>query len=206
MTYTEIACGNRAFLPLALLFMVPLLLSGCGYTNPHSRSNELDTDRDGKVAIYIDMWQNRSGEFGYESTLQQSLVDWLKKSRRLILTRDRQQADYILTGTIHSARFPGLSYGDFDRAVEVRAELEFSYVLKNADTGEIVLRQQKFTRREPFLVRNSAVGTDVQKRKALQVIADDIADNVYIQLFYTFSRDDLKEGREEFIPEENPEE
>jgi len=184
-------------------FFLLIFISGCGYTNPYSEPTELDEDQDGTVSIFVDMWGNETAELGFQSYIKQSLVRWLKKSRRFTMAGNKASADFILDGTIHSARYPGLSYGSFDRAIELRSEIELSFNLKNRKTGAAVIESSKITRRESFRVGEVSAEADTNKRLALMAIADDIADNIYVQLFYKFSRDDIKSVRDEIMPENN---
>ncbi|MCB2181504.1 MAG: hypothetical protein KQH63_05735 [Desulfobulbaceae bacterium] len=171
-----------------LLAVPVLLLHGCGYTNPYSPSASDEGNPESTVSIFVDMWENQTSEMGYQSDMKQSLVQWLKKSRRFTLTKNRGDADYLLGGVIKSAHFPGLSYGNWDRAVEVRAEISFSFYLKKRESGETVLENKHITRRESFLVGGDASATETNKRRALLKIADELADNIYIQLYYRFSQ------------------
>ncbi len=201
MLFSNFQSGKNAPLPLLFLGII-FFLSGCGYTNPYSQPSELVDEGGEQVSIYVSMWENRTSELGYQSVLQQTLVRWLKKSRRFSLTNNRAEADYILSGIIESAEYPGLSYGLWERAVELRAEITFSFNLKENDTGKIVLQKRDFTRREAFRVGSNASDMEMNKKEALRELADDIADNIYIQLFYKFSRDDLKDVQEEIFPED----
>ena len=190
----------------ALYFAVILFLAGCGYTNPYAKSTDLDEDQDGTVSIYVEMWKNQTSELGFQAYIKQSLIRWLKKSRRFSIARKRSQADYVLDGIINSAHYPGLSYGTFDRAVELRAEIEFSFDLKKNGSGETVLQKRNFVRRESFRVGDDAAATETNKRQALFSLADDIADNIYVQLFYKFSRNDMLDVREELFLEDETDE
>ncbi len=185
------------------LFFLLILLTGCGYTNPYSETTALDEDQDGTVSIFVDMWTNQTAELGFQSYIKQSLVGWLKKSPRFTMARDKASSDFTLDGTIFSARYPGLSYGSFDRAIELRAEIELSFNLKNSKTGKTVLQSRKITRRESFRVGTVSAEAETNKQLALMEIADDIADNIFVQVFYKFSRDDIKGVRDEIMPEDD---
>jgi hypothetical protein len=185
-----------------LLFII-FVLTGCGYTNPYAPKADDGQKANNSVSIYVDMWHNHTAELGYHTLLKQSLVRWLKKSPKFSISPDRNQADYILGGTIHSARYPGLSYGTFNQAIEIRAEIKVSFKLENNKTSELVLNSRQINRREAFIVGDNAADTESNKRQALRVIADDIAENIYIQIFYKFSRDDMSGIQDDVIFENN---
>ncbi len=190
----------KKFIPI---LFICILLSGCGYTNPYADLSEHDADQNGTFSIYVDMWRNQTAELGYHTLLKQSLVRWLKKSPRFSIAPERSQADYVLGGTVHSARYPGLSYANYDRAIELRAEVEVSFQLTDNKTGAFLIKSRKITRREAFRVGEDAAEAESNKRRALLEIADDIADNIYIQTFYKFSRKDLTGVQDEVMPEDD---
>ena len=99
----------------------------------------------------------------------------------------KTQADYVLSGNIHSIDMPGLSYGTFERAVELRVAGKYSYQLKKQNSEEIPLQRKMFTKRESFNVQPTAVLAQDQKRHALQEQADSIAEEIYIHLYHLFT-------------------
>ncbi|MBU0681184.1 MAG: hypothetical protein KKD73_07165 [Proteobacteria bacterium] len=176
-----------------------LFTGGCGYRNPHTRIADFDKDGDGKIRIYLDMWTNQTNLLGFQGQVQQSLIQALTKSNRFYLTQNKVGADYILDGTIYSVEIPGLSYGAFNRAVEIRAAVKLGYRLVNAQNGKVVLERNKYIQRETFKVGDDAIRTQSNQDIALVLLADSLADNIDIQLFYLFTRDDLN-NNQELIP------
>ena len=153
----------------------------------------------GTVSIFVDMWQNKTSELGFQSDIKQSLVRWLKKNPHFSMARSPQQADYILEGVIESIDVPGLSYGIFDRAIELRAEIIFSYDLKKRDTGEIAMQRKDAEWYESFAVGSDAAALERNKRAALREVAYKIGENIYVNLFNRFSS---KKGAKADIPTE----
>lgn len=186
---------------LAVLLLGGQLLfftSGCGYSNPHTRTAEFDKDGDGKIRIFLDMWTNQTNLLGFQGQVQQSLIQTLTKSNRFYLTQNKANADYILDGTLYSVEVPGLSYGVFDRAIEVRAEVKLGYRLVDARDGKVVLQTNKYIKRETFQVGDDAVRTQSNQDLALVLLADSLADNIDIQLFYLFTREKITNHQELF--------
>lgn len=188
----------------ALLMGGQLLLftGGCGYSNPHTRTADFDQDGDGRIRIFLDMWTNQTNLLGFQAQIQQSLIQVLTKSSRFYLTQNRASADYILDGTIYSVEIPGLSYGLFDRAVEVRAEVKLGYRLREAGSGKVLLQNNKYIKRQAFRVAGDAVRTQSNQDLALLLLADSLADDIDIQLFYLFTRNDIG-NTQELIPTED---
>lgn len=168
---------------LTTLLVTALLFSGCGYTNPYTPSTDTD-GKDDRIPLYLEMWHDETNLLGYQAAIQRSLVHWLKKSKKFILVNDSSDASHILSGTIHYADFPGLSYGTFDRAIELRAKVRFSYKLKESINNSIKLEKKEFTKLKSYLVGDSAVETEDNRQRALQEIADDLAEEIYIELSY----------------------
>lgn len=168
---------------LTTLIITALLFTGCGYTNPYAVSNNAD-GKDEKISLYLEMWKDEANQLGYQAVIQRSLVHWLKKSKRFVLARDIQDADHILSGVIHSVDFPGLSYGNYERAIELRAIVRGSYTLGDKEKNTTKFQKKDFTKLKSFLVGTSAVETTDNKELALREIADELAEEIYIELSY----------------------
>lgn len=194
---------SKKFFPALTVLFVGLLLlffsGGCGYSNPHTRIADFDKDGDGKIRIFLNMWVNQTNLLGFQGQVQQSLIQALTKSNRFYLTQNKASADYILDGTIYSVNIPGLSYGAFDRAVELRAEVKLGYRLVDSRNGNIVFQNNKYTKRETFQVGEDAVRTQSNQDLALAALADDLADDINIQLFYLFTRENIN-GSKTLLP------
>jgi len=174
-----------------LLLWLVLLLQGCGYSNPYA-GHPIGDDKDKKTSLYISMWENQTGELGYQSNIRERLIYWLNKSPGWYLVQEPDQADYLVSGIIKSADFPGLSYDQYENVNELRAEIRFGYEVRERRTGEIILTQSDPVKRETFSVNNSAAATEGAKREALNDIADDIADEIYVRLFHEIARQNRK--------------
>ncbi len=187
---------QRLCLILAYCF---IFITGCGYTNPYNINNKLDKSGEGHIELYLDMWKNNTDLLGYQATIQHDLIIWLKKSNRFHITQNREQTDYILSGVIHSINQPALSYGTFDRATVLRAEVGFGYTITDHQTGKVIFKQDRLVKRENYNVGSDAVRTNSNLQKALKIMSEDLADNIYIQLFYLFTLDNSK-GDQIIIP------
>ncbi len=181
---------------LFVILYILFLLSGCGYSSPYSKTTDYDYDQDGQVSIYLEMWDNKTNLMGYQATIQQALTNWLKKSPRYILTQNRDQSDFILSGTILSVDIPGLSYGEFDHATEVRVKTRLSYQLVDTRTKKVVLKKMGILKQQTASIGNDSVQTSSNQQQALAILADSVADEIYIQLFYLFTRNDMTQERQ----------
>jgi hypothetical protein len=168
---------------LTTLLLTAIFFSGCGYTSPYAPPTETDGKGD-RIPLYLEMWDDETNLLGYQAVIQRSLIHWLKKSKNFGLVKNSSEASHILSGTIHSADFPGLSYGTFDRAVELRAKVRFSYKIEEMKNNLIKLEKKEFTKLKSYLVGSSAVETEDNRQRVLQEIADDLAEEIYIELSY----------------------
>ncbi len=178
---------NNFLLLLALLMVVAASLTACGYSNPYVQTGDDEKVKPDAVSIYVDMWQNKTSEFGFQNDIKQSIIRWLKKSPHFSIAKRPDQADYILDGVIKSIHIPGLSYGKWDRAVELRVEVTYGVELKKRKTGEVVLKKQDADWHESFETGSDAASLEMNKREALREIADNISENIYVNLFNKFS-------------------
>lgn len=200
MRKTKLVASQNRSLFFSLLLVLLAALSACGYSNPYVQPDEAEgVVRPDTYSIYVDMWKNNTSELGLQSEVKQSLVRWLKKSPHFSMARTPEEADYILSGVIESLHLPGLSYGKFDRAVELRAELTFSVELKKRDTGEIILKRGDADWHESYRVGGDAADMEMNKREALRETADNIAENIYVNIYNKLS---AKKGGKADIPVE----
>ncbi|MEN8139896.1 MAG: LPS assembly lipoprotein LptE [Thermodesulfobacteriota bacterium] len=181
---------------IIILALLLLNLTGCGYQSPYSQPTQYDQDGDGIVTVYLETWDNQTNLLEFPAAISQQLTAWLKKSQRFILTSKRDQANFILSGAIHNVDIPGLAYGDFDRASELRIKTKLSYQLRDAETGKEIMAKKNFYKYENMAVGANSIQTKANQRTALIALADNLADDIYIQLFYIFTRDDLAEERQ----------
>lgn len=171
------------------------MLAGCGYSSPYLQSSQYDRNKDGLITIYLEMWDNQTNLLGLQATIQQSLTNWLKRSQRFVLTQQRQQADFVLAGAIHAVDLPGTSFNQYDHATSLSLKLRMSYSLTERKTGKVVINNQGFSKQDSFSVGGDAIRTRSNQQAVLTNLADSLADEVYIQLFYLFTRNDLTEDR-----------
>ncbi|MFP3982763.1 MAG: LPS assembly lipoprotein LptE [Desulfurivibrionaceae bacterium] len=160
-----------------------LLLSGCGYSNPY-----IDKSKGGQVLLHVEMWKNQTAELGYQANIHKQLIYWLNKSPGLRIVGDPDRADYIISGVIQSANFPGQSYDEFENVQTLRVEISFSYEVKKARTGQTILSRSNLVKRGSLTVSDIAATTEGNKRLELDDIADDMADEIYVRLFHELSR------------------
>lgn len=167
---------------LFIVVFFTTMIPACGYHNPYvNRQGETVPPR----KVYVDVWPNRTNELGLEAQLYRTLISWLKKSKHIQATGDRDSADYLLDGEISAINIPGLSYGLHEQAVEVSVYLTLRYSLREKQTGRILWGKNGVVFEEPVSIETDPVTTRDNKKKALVRICEDLADSIYIRLLNT---------------------
>ena len=102
----------RSVFPVLLTTMI--MLSGCVYYFPHVYDGPTKK-------IYMASWQNRTSNLELDTQIYQSLSRWFQKSKSIVLTKDKAEADLILAGEIMSIYLPGISWNEAATATEDRS-------------------------------------------------------------------------------------
>ena len=167
------------FLPyLFMLFLIVVLLSSCGYTNPYARNNSKDTYT---KTLFITIWQNRTNELGLESEYFRLFNAWFKNSGRIAVVFDEDDADLKLIGEISSIDLPGLFYNSSDKALEIKIKLTVSFTLYNTTNNSILWQEKQYVIYEPFLLDPTGEETLYNKKRALLRIGDEIGEIIYLR-------------------------
>ena len=154
--------------------MTGLILASCGYHNPYVYSGP---DR----ALYITTWHNRTNELLLDAKIYQSLVSWYQKSGSIKVTKDKKGAHLILAGEIISIDLPSLSYGIANAATEVKVLLTVRYILKDIDSGKVLMEVGQETWTEQYKVGDSSSESSDNEKEALAIIIDDLSEKIYIK-------------------------
>ena len=167
------------FLPhFFLLVFITVALYSCGYTNPYAQKNVQETYAQ---TLLITTWQNRTNELGLESAYFRLFNSWFKRSDRIAVVFEEDQADLKLTGEIFSIDLPGLFYNSFDKALEIKIKLTVRFTLYDNRNNAILWQEKHYTIYEPFLLDPSGEQTQYNKKKALLRIGDEIGELIYLR-------------------------
>lgn len=171
---------------LVLLLLCLLLLNACGYHNP----NVMPAARDlPPTRIYAPMWTNATSEMGLEMQAHNAINDWLAQSGRIVLVAEEQQADYLLRGRISSVRYPGFSYDTTTTARSLTAVLTAAVTVEERESGRIIWQNSNLRLEETYNLSPSISQTDANKRQALFQLVDSMAEQVYLRLLRSLSRE-----------------
>ncbi|MBU0728862.1 MAG: hypothetical protein KKE17_13540 [Proteobacteria bacterium] len=168
-----------------LLLVSVLAISSCGYHDPYSTPLEVKGD---KAKLHIGIWTNQTNELGVDSLMHTALANWLTQSKQILLVDEPDQADIKLTGTVQSVKYPGTSYNAYDQAVGLKAQITVSYSLTQTNTKQEVIKIKSVTKETTFSVGSDPAFTQSNKKKALAKIAEDLSEDIYMQIFYALTR------------------
>jgi len=172
--------GHSRLFSLPVFFILLLLAfacSSCGYRNPYVKGSP-ETPA---TTLLITTWQNRTNELGLESIYFRLFNAWFKKSSRITVVFDEDQADLKLTGEIAAIDLPGLFYDSFDEAVEIKLKLTVRFTLRDNRNNTVLWQERKFTIYEPFIIDPSDERTRFNKQSALLRIGDKIGEFIYLR-------------------------
>lgn len=170
-------------LPFYMLVFCLITMSGCGYHNPYQR--ETVSDQGIQQRIHTSIWPNRTNETGIEALFHRDINTWFKKTSLITLATKPDQADMILEGEITNVNTPGLSYGQYDEAIESRIILTINCSLRRKRDNAIMWQEPRLMLDDTYHIDASADKTRYNKQKALARISQDLAELVYLNTLAT---------------------
>ncbi len=169
---------------LILALFALLILQGCGYHTPYLKN--VDQEKPAAI-VYMTVWTNQTNELGLESLIFQKTADWLQQSRHLRITRDKAQADYLLTGTILSVDYPATAFSITDVATTLQARVKTTYKLTDRTTSKTIWQVSETPRQTDYAAGADAVRSQSNKRTALTTIADELGEQIYLRITATLT-------------------
>jgi hypothetical protein len=163
---------------LLLLLISTFIVSSCGYSNPYIKKEAAAPPA---RTLYLTTWQNRTNELGLESVYFRLFNAWFKKTDRINVVFDEEQADLKLTGEISAIDLPGLFYDSFDEALEIKLKLTVRFTLRNNRNNAILWQEKNFIIYEPFIIDAAGERTRLNKQNALLRIGDELGELIYLR-------------------------
>jgi len=158
---------------LPVLLTAILMLSGCVYYFPHVYDGPTKK-------IYMASWNNRTSNLELDTQIYQSLSRWFQKSKSIVLTKDKAEADLILAGEIMSIYLPGISWNESASATEVKVRMEVRYILKDLKTNDILWEVPRELWTEEYSTRGGSSVIASNEKEALDQIKDDLSERIYL--------------------------
>ena len=163
---------------LLIAFAAVLILTACGYQRQGLVARGADGERPG---VYVEMFDNRTREFGLEGAFHQAMTDWLQEGRAFRVVFDRAAAAYVVSGSLDRIEFTGASYGPDDTPTGLKAVLHLSWQIKERASGR-VLRRRSERRETSYGAAEQAAMIRSRRIAALRRLASEVAEQVYVQL------------------------
>ena len=163
------------------VLVIATLITACGYRNPYVYSGP---DR----TIYVTTWKNRTNVLLLDSKIYQSLIRWYQKSNSLVITKNKENSDFILAGEIISIDLPSLTYGGDNTTSEVNIRLKVRYIMKDLRTDQVLIEQPSEVWTEEYKVGANSTITKDNENEALAVIIDDLSQKIYQRSLTEFAK------------------
>lgn len=170
---------KRVILNLSLALALLLAIQGCGYHSPYARPGSGDIPT---AHIYLTVWANKTNELGFENLIYQKAADWIQQSRHLQITTDKERADYLLAGTVESVDYPATAFSTTDVAKTLKASIRASYHLTNRASGRKIWEVRNVVRELSYAAGTNALRSQSNKKAALTVVAEEIAELIYLKI------------------------
>ena len=178
-------CGVRpGYVAVAVSILSTLLilgfLAGCGYRL--AGRGELPA----KIStVSVRMLENRSSETGVETLITNALISELNR-RRSGSVVGPQRADAVLAGTIQSLTWDTVSHRGVNTASERRVYVTLALTLTDRSGGVLWERSALSGAQAYMVVEGNKTATDNNRRQAIGVLAEKMAESVYRSLTDNF--------------------
>jgi outer membrane lipopolysaccharide assembly protein LptE/RlpB len=166
---------------LALLWILPLFLGGCGY----HFSGEVNNLPPEIRSLYIELFANRTAEPYLENFITNQVIEEFARSRNLHLTEDRTSADAVLSGTVSEYSTAPVSYGRDDEITEYRSAMGIDAVLYRASDGK-ALWKGNLSWTEEYPSNDDKTVQEDNEGAAIGVIVERLAEDLYFRIVDNF--------------------
>ena len=167
---------GRASLALAVL----VVLLGCGY---HLKGMGLSAPQ-GVDTIAVTVLENKTSESGIETRFTGDLAYEFTRSKILQVV-DRDKADAVLSGVIVSLQEDTISYTAGYDSNERRVTITLDLALQGTD-GNVLWSRRALSDREAYKVSSDRLATERNKRAAIEVMSERLAERVHNAIFQDF--------------------
>lgn len=158
----------------ALVVILALAISACGYGFRHQRSNlppEIKT-------IAIPMFENKTNELRLEGLVTEQVRFQFSNSQILKLV-PVAEADVILKGTVNSVSTDDVALTSQSRSEFRRISISISARLVRSDTGEVLYQGGASQWRSYTINAGENLASEAARRDALRLVARDAAQIIH---------------------------
>lgn len=165
-----------------LLFLLVLLVLGCGYHVPGASDPWVGGDA---RVVYVQLFENTTAQPYLDNYITDALVEELSRSRLFELTENVDAAEVLIGGTVDSFTSSAVSYSSTDTISDYLATMGITVKLVQ-NSNDQVLWQEKMSRSETY---SAAVNKNLQlegERLTARQVARRLAEDVRAQLLNNF--------------------
>jgi hypothetical protein len=168
-----------------LIIILFFLFSGCGYHLASTVNPMLDN----YDSIAIPYFENKTFEAEAVTIFTYAVVNEFVESKRLKV-ENIDKADLVLYGKIIKLNERSIGYSRDDKAREYRIWATLELSLEEKSTGKVLWKRNKLTHDNEYLSADLRTGeiteTDASKRKALVLLAEDLAERIHDSIVQGF--------------------
>lgn len=169
-----------------LTIIFSLFLSSCGYRLASTVNPMLDN----YDSIAVPYFENKTFEAEAVTIFTYAVVNEFIESKRLKVV-GIDKADLILYGTVESIKKHSIGYSGDDKALEYRIWATIKLSLEEKSTGKVLWKRNQLTHNNEYLSADLSAGgeiteTDASKRKALVLLAEDLAERIHDSIIQGF--------------------
>jgi outer membrane lipopolysaccharide assembly protein LptE/RlpB len=155
-------------------------LAACGY---HLKGSGLKAP-EGVETVAITVLENRTAESGIEVVFTNDLTYEFTRSKMLRVV-DEKAADAVLSGTIRALGIETISYTSNYDSDERRVQVTLDLKLVSRD-GKVLWSDPALSGLEEFKVADDRFVTDRNRREAIEIISERLAERVHNRILQDF--------------------
>lgn len=155
-----------------IIVLIAALCGACGYRFGEESGFPGDSDH-----LFVKVLENRTQETGVENILTAALLSELTLRKTDGLASGIDHADVVLSGVVENVAIRTISTRNKDTAGERRVTVSVDLKLKKQD-GNVVWAANGITDDEGYLVDVDKERTDQNRRDAIRVLSQRIAEKV----------------------------
>jgi hypothetical protein len=159
-----------------LLSLSLILVISCGYRFAGQGGFPGDNDR-----LFVKVLENRTQETGVESIVTAALLSELTLRKTSGLTSGIDHADVVLSGVVEEVTIRTIATRNRDTASQRRVTVSVDLKLTKQD-GSVVWAVNRFVDNEAYIVDVNNERTDQNRRDAIRVLSQRIAEQVVNRL------------------------
>jgi hypothetical protein len=155
-----------------IIVLIAVLFYACGYRFEGQSGFPGDSDR-----LFVKVFENRTQETGIENIFTAALLTELTLRKTDGLASGIDHADVVLSGVVEEVAIKTISTRNKDTAGERRVTVTVDLELKKQD-GSVVWKANGLTDDEGYPVDADKEHTDENRRNAIRVLSQRIAEKV----------------------------